>query len=363
MGNRHIVIGLLASLLVACGAQAVSQTPQPTSTLSELVKLPSGWTVDTMGGLKQDDIPADAYTGLQESVRATAHGPNQPDNSAATVSFSILLYEDNVAAYDAYMRIKEYKIAEGAEFGDAVPLPSGGEITFAVANYDGTKDKPASTVMQSTTFTCRAVVRFDWTFYRTDPSAFTSNNAIDVEGDLVEEIEQITCGGGDELSKFVKYPDDWTIDMMGPLDPSDIPADANVGLQASFRAIMSEPTQPKDAGASAYFFVLLYEDNATARNAYMLIRTHFLVSGSQINTVESNLPDEEITLAQADKGTAETGHADAVVQATILSCRAIVRYNWLLIDSSASSFFDGNKVVDVQMNSIRNIREATCDGE
>lgn len=193
MVKRYIVVvGVLASLLAACGARTDGKTSQP-GNMIDLVALPSGWTIDTLDELDQADIPANAYTGLQQSFRAMASEPNQPENETGTAYFFILLYEDATAARNAYMQIKTHMIVEGAEIGDTKGNLPNEEISFALTNRSATATRPASSLIQSTTLSCRAVVRFNWALYYASDSSFAMNDAINVEMASVREIRQATC--------------------------------------------------------------------------------------------------------------------------------------------------------------------------
>lgn len=191
MVNRYIAVGILAGLLAACGAKIGNESPQSDQDLLNLVTIPSGWGVDGLGELDRADIPADAYTGLQESFRAVISKPNQPEGSTASAYFLVLLYEDTVTARDAYMQIRTYMLAEGAEIGETEGSLPNEEITFALTSHDTTSGRAASSFAQTTILTCRAVLRYNWAV--DSNASFTLDEAINVELTSAREIRRVTC--------------------------------------------------------------------------------------------------------------------------------------------------------------------------
>jgi hypothetical protein len=187
-----IVISILAIVLAACGGQSKAG-PQSDAELMDLVQIPSGWNVEGIGDLEQTDIPADAYTGLQESFRAIISEPNQPESSTASSYLVILLYEDTAAAQDAYKQVRTHMLVDGAEVGETKGSLPNEEITFAMANHPASGAKPAASFVQTTILTCRAVVRFNWDIYHTATPTFTVDEAMNVEITSAREIRRATC--------------------------------------------------------------------------------------------------------------------------------------------------------------------------
>jgi hypothetical protein len=164
------------------------------------------------------------------------------------------------------------------------------------------------------------------------------------------------------LLDLVSIPSSWVVEGIGELEENDIPADAHTSLQESFRAIISEPNQPESSTASAYLVVLLYEDATAARNAYMQVRTHLLVQGAEIGETQGSLPNEEITFAMTNHDATANQAAGSFLQTTVLSCRAVVRFNWDIYHS-ATPTFTMDDAINVEMESAREIRRATCGEE
>lgn len=189
MASRYIAVAVLASLLAACGAQT-GKMPQSGHELIDLVTIPPGWETQMQGELDQEDIPGDAYTGLQASYREIAFEPLQQEGSVPTVYLFVLLYEDSTAARNAYVQIKTHKIAEGAEVGNIESGLPNEEVTFALTQNEATADKLANALLQTTILSCRAVVRFNWALY--SPS-FTTRDAANLELTSAKKIKEATC--------------------------------------------------------------------------------------------------------------------------------------------------------------------------
>jgi hypothetical protein len=193
MVKRYIAVGILAGLLAACGAKTEGETPHSDQDLLDLVAIPSGWIVEGIGELEETDIPADAYAGLQKSFRAIVSEPNQAESSTASAYLVVLLYEDTTAARDAYMQVRTHLLVEGAEVGETQGSLPNEEITFAVTNHEATAAGPASSFLQTTVLSCRAVVRFNWDIYPSPTSSFTMDEAINAEMTSAREIRRATC--------------------------------------------------------------------------------------------------------------------------------------------------------------------------
>lgn len=173
------------------------------------------------------------------------------------------------------------------------------------------------------------------------------------------------CGGskepktGQELIDMVTIPPGWSVTLQGELDQSDIPADARTGLQTSFREVASEPLQKEGSVPTVYVIVLAYEDSAAARAAYEQIKNYRVSENAEIGDTQGAFPDEEVTFALTNREATATEPASALLQTTVLSCRAVVRFNWALYLES----FTTNDATQLELNSVRQIREATCDGK
>lgn len=187
MVNRYFIAVFLAGLLAACGAQAVTDTPQPGGELLDHIVIPSGWVVGNIKELEQDDIPANAYTGLQEAFRAQMVDPDQSLDVPAAARIFILLYEDTTTAHNAYLQIKDYRITEGAETDQMDSDLPYEEITFALTNRDAT----SISYNQSTIVSCRAVLRYDWVISYDAP--FTVYQLIDTVMTSARKIRRTTC--------------------------------------------------------------------------------------------------------------------------------------------------------------------------
>lgn len=193
MIKRTLVVSILAIILAACGGQPKAG-PQSDAELMDLVEIPAGWNVEGIGELQETDIPADAHTGLQESFRAVISEPNQPASSTTSAYLVVLLYEDVEAASTAYSQVKTHMLVEGAEIGETKGSLPNEEVTFAMLSQPASGDKPESLFLQTTIFSCRAVVRFNWEIYRSPTSTFTMDEAMNGELKSARAIREATCG-------------------------------------------------------------------------------------------------------------------------------------------------------------------------